>query len=359
MLIDLLIYYSAGEILRLGGNVYDVGLLREVMIGNGYAEALEVIAFPAPPMMLYLFSFLSLFPFPVAACAWSLLNVAIVQKTIANISCVSSLSSFSTLHLGQRMVLLLSFWPVWKALYFGQTSLIVMSCVVYSNFLLSRGRNFAAGLVLSGMWFKPQFMAPIFGILLVAAFQRRLWTLFTGFSVASAVHALLTLSIQPEVYTRFLSQNHTIAQHLDMSSASLVDFIALTVGIDLPLWLPIVLGVSGGVLIAARLGMERDLLVRAVLPLCLLSAPYGWSHDYVLILYHYLFLGTKAFARRGERSVLGLIMIQVFVNAVLLATAEEAYTFWFPILISLGTFIEGRNKPNIRTTTASPTKTSR
>lgn len=179
---DFRIFYVAAEAgLRYGwSSIYDASTLRALSSafppGQTYIDSQT--AYANPPLLAWLIAPLTVFPFPIAYLAWTLLSMgAFIWSWLAS-------APFSGL---ARLALLLAglaLWPVIDSLYYGQPSLLIVGMIAGSWWLCARDRALAAGALLGlATALKPQVMLVLPFALLASGRPR----VFAGWAGACVV----------------------------------------------------------------------------------------------------------------------------------------------------------------------------
>ncbi|TMD16391.1 MAG: DUF2029 domain-containing protein, partial [Chloroflexi bacterium] len=127
----------------------------------------------------------TLWPYPVAFAAWSLLLLSLLLLTWRLLA-----GAAPRLWRWSALAATLALFPVLFALVLGQVLILELAAVAGAWWMLSRGRQVAAGLLLTAIVFKPQvaFLVPL--TLLVAG-RRRAVAAWAAGSAAVASLCLL------------------------------------------------------------------------------------------------------------------------------------------------------------------------
>jgi hypothetical protein len=178
---DFYVYYLAARLGRAYGwaAIYDPA----VFLPPVTAAVGKPLPYLNPPELAWLVTPLSFLPYPLAAWIWTgLLAVAFVLVW----SLAAPGRSIVRLVHGLGAAVLL---PVFVGVLFGQVSLLVVAAVAVSWWLVSRGRPWLAGVVLSAIILKPQiaFLVPL--ALLLAGYGR----VFVAWLAVSVPLAAVTL----------------------------------------------------------------------------------------------------------------------------------------------------------------------
>jgi hypothetical protein len=289
---DFYVYYLAAQIGRAHGwaAMYDPA----VFLPPVTAAVGKPLPYLNPPELAWLVMPLSFLPYPLAAWIWTGLLVA------------AFVLAWHLSAPGRRMVRLIhglgaaTLLPVFVGLLFGQVSLLVVAAVALSWWLLSSGRPWLAGLVLSALILKPQiaFLVPL--ALLLAGY----WRVFLAWLAVSVPLAAVTLlATGAGIFEQLSLSLHSVSgvpgpiqssllRQLPLPVAALS--IALVIGIStIILWrgrgrgpsLPVAVGLIAGVLVSPYVNFyDLSALVLAAW-LVLRTNPPPWQRAITLGMY--------------------------------------------------------------------------
>lgn len=179
---DFRVFYVAGEIAqRTPSRIYDLAYQRQVEL----AEFSDIHFSPYfhPPHELLLFLPLSKLPFVVSLNTWRLLGLLCLALSGILIGKATALNPLNTIPLASSM------YPVVLCLFLGQDSLLLLLLVSACFYLLRKGENVSAALMLSLALFKPQIPVVV-AVAGLAIGKKKFFGWFTGFG------ALLTAASQ-------------------------------------------------------------------------------------------------------------------------------------------------------------------
>ena len=197
---DFYVYYLAARLGRAYGwaAIYDPA----VFLPPVTAAVGKPLPYLNPPELAWLVTPLSFLPYPLAAWIWTgLLAVAFVLVWYL----VAPGRSIVRLVHGLGAAVLL---PVFVGVLFGQVSLLVVAAVAVSWWVLSRGRPWLAGVVLSAIILKPQiaFLVPL--ALLLAGYGR---VFVAWLAVSVPLAAVTLLATGTEVFHEMSRSLHTVS----------------------------------------------------------------------------------------------------------------------------------------------------
>jgi hypothetical protein len=192
---DFAAFYTAAHIIHSGNahSLYDLSLQAQVqqalLAPHGWAFQDGLLPYPYPPVLALIFIPLSFLPLAWAFPAWNLINVALI------FACVTLLLRHQRRHSSRDLVLaslvVFAFFPVFQALFVGQSSPLVLFALTLTYLALKSERDYLAGVTLGLGLVKPQFFLVIAAILL---FRRRWRTVF-AFGVTALVLLLISYAM--------------------------------------------------------------------------------------------------------------------------------------------------------------------
>ncbi len=193
--VDYRVIWSAGYIAnRWGyGEVYDLARLAEVQSSLPVPEdsafrPIVPIPSPYPPVFMIPFQIMALFPLSFSFWTWQFLNFT--GLCLYLFTYLSRLGVRDSWQKGALVFLTgCLFMPVFTNFWEGQVNLWLMICVGEFFLSLREGRWIKAGLWLSGLSMKPQFLL----LLLPAVLQQRAWKVMYGFGLGALLVGVLSV----------------------------------------------------------------------------------------------------------------------------------------------------------------------
>jgi len=185
---DFVLYYSAAQIIRDGkrDQLYELNLQRDYQKDFGVAYLKRALPFNHPPYELLIFLPLANYSFPVAHVLWAVINLLLLFWILYRLALFIDFK-----HQALFGLMLFAYFPTLTALKMGQDS-IVTSCLWVETFVnLKRRRYMLAGSILALGLYKPQFVLPLAGILLV----QRCWPAIMGFLTMATLLAATSLAM--------------------------------------------------------------------------------------------------------------------------------------------------------------------
>src|SRR5207245_3167721 len=173
--------------LHAGWNhLYDLSIQRQEWQALGGAGSIQWWPVIEPPAIAWLVAPLALLPFPIAFAAWMMLIVAAFILTARLVAPGTGLVRWT------YPAAALAAYPAMYALMLGQSVILVAASVAGSWWLLRRGREIEAGLVLLVILLKPNIALLVPVGLLVAGYRRAFLVWWSG-AVVLVIATLLIL----------------------------------------------------------------------------------------------------------------------------------------------------------------------
>jgi hypothetical protein len=185
----------------------------------------------------------------------------------------------------------LLFWPMFRTITGGSNTALTLFLITAAWRLIHEERPYVAGLVLSALFFKPQFAIPMLGLYLLG----RYWRVVGGAVVGALAFYLWGVALQgwgwafewAEMAREFGAKEAEINGH---SSISFIGFAQNLFGVGLKA--PVILAWACAVAMALFLGWlwfkhgrtKLDRLLAITIPGVLLLAPHVMTHDGSLIV---------------------------------------------------------------------------
>lgn len=342
--IDFPAYWSASYLLAHGENFAEPSRLFHVERSQtSWPENYPMLTWN-PPWLLVLLLPYSLIPFPRAV--WLLL---LTNITLIFLSAVLLWWLDSALPRTRRLAWLgplvaFAYSPTMVAIIAGQVNILVFAgLAAYLWLVLSspvaRWRLLAAGAALALTMVKLHLVYLTVPLLLLDAARRRQWHILLGFGVALTTTLALVFCLRPTFINEY-------AQTL--GSGGLLQYETPTFGgivADVTSWnglkLMGIILLPLAILAWWRTSANWDLrtLVDVSLLVSVITAPFGWSYDFVVLLIPLLrivvWMADRVFPR-AQVILLALVLIgaDVFSYYERIASPSEIYFSWIPWLIA-------------------------
>lgn len=319
---DFISFWSAGQMLHGGGNVYDIQA--HIAAQRAFhAVPGEFTAFFYPPNFLPMVWPLGLLPYFPALFAWLVVTGA---------SWIAAVRAwFGTLGLkGPALVLLIAFPPVFATMTHGQTSFLV-AALLGGGLLVVRERPWLAGLLIGLATIKPQFGLLVPVALLATASWR---TIIAAGGAAIALAGLAALAFGPQVWSDWLAVTSAAGEATDNGTIGFAKMVSLFAGLRL-------LGVASTPAIVAQVALALAVagavgavawrkpfspgLAALVLAGAPLATPFVLDYDLLLTAFPLAYLFSQA-RRHGFQDW----------ERITIATTFAAGVFARPLAINVG-----------------------
>jgi Glycosyltransferase family 87 len=161
---DFVLYYSGAKILNdgNGAKLFDLEVQREYQKGFGASYKDRDLPFNHPPYELLPLLVLAKLSFPVAHVLWTAVNILLLAIVLVRL-----FPFIETTHLSLFALMLFAYFPTITALKMGQDSIVTTLLLTETFVSLKHKRYTIAGGLLAVGLYKPQFVLPLLGILLL------------------------------------------------------------------------------------------------------------------------------------------------------------------------------------------------
>lgn len=284
-------FYGAGSIAAAGDldHLHDVGRQIEAQHGLHRAEEGEVTRFfPYPAQVAVLYQ-----PLASLEYHWSYLVHTLLMAGLlwAAIWVARPMIPWLYGRVPLAYAAALVFWPMFRTITGGSNTALTLFLITAAWRLVHEERPYAAGLVLSALFFKPQFAIPMVGLYLLG----RYWRVVVGAAAGGLVFYLWGVALQgwgwafewAQMAREFGAKEAEINGH---SSISLIGFTQNLFGVGMKP--PVILAWACAVAMAlflSRLWWKHgqthlDKLLAVTVPGVLLLAPHVMTHDGSMIV---------------------------------------------------------------------------
>lgn len=335
---DFLQYWAGGKLFLSGGNPYDLTQMREAEAPYNLAPITILVW--NPPLIFPFVAPLSLLGFDAAAVLWLVLMCVAFAGALSLLFSCQALHSRARGAMALRIVFLLSFYPLALSLYYGQSSplLLVGFAGFVALFLRPEGTSFAtfeAGFMLALTALKPHLLYLVYLWLFVRAWHLKSWRTVVGFACGVGGLALLALSLRSDIFNLYLAaistppiywKTPTLGSWLQEFSDIQETWVRM---------LPTVLFAAAALFVFSRRRsfLERKEVLFVLTPLSLLTAPYGWHFDHVLLLP--VALWCIARVDQLDQRALWPVWLVLLANFAVLLTPSGLpmhYLIWYSVL---------------------------
>ena len=307
---DSIQYWAAGKLLIHRDNPYDVDNTYELEISQGYAQNRPVLV-RTPPWSLFLFLPLGLVN---AFWGWLLWIAASVASMIVAMRLCWKMYGKDEKFRSVFLMVGYLFAPVLACLEAGQIGFVLLIGIVLFLFYETK-RPFVAGAALILPFAKPHLLVFFFVAFFLWVVARKKFAVAGGLITALTVATIVALICDPRAfqhYREFASASGVGGEFIPTFSGVLR--LILFRQYFQAQFVPLALGFVWCVLFCIK-NMSRwswrdhGLTVMAV---SILTTPYGWLTDEVVLLPAILFAAMCIFARKQELRVMTKIVLLVF-----------------------------------------------
>lgn len=336
--IDFPAYWSASYLLARGENFGDPARLLEIeQTLTTWPETYAMLTWN-PPWLLALLLPYTLVPFERAAWWWMLTNIALVS-----ISALMLWQMCAPIATTRRMmpfapVFAFTFAPTLTALIAGQVNTLVLTGIAGYLFFRQRQQYGWAGIFLALTMVKPHLVYVTVPLALYVELRQQNWRVLAGFLGTLSALTLIVFLRRP----LFLLDYATTVE-----GGRLFEYVTPTLGGILAL----LFGWDGWKLMAVMIlplalwyahrskTFTMPRLVEATLIISMITAPFGWSYDFIILLVPLFTILTWLMEGVIARSEIIIISgLMVLANALIfyqrVLSPPEFYFFWIPLVVA-------------------------
>lgn len=340
---DFTLYYVAFQAWRQGLNPYDPVVFQQVahqVFGPGAAIP-DYAHFLYLPVVFTLLSPVLFLPFQAACLGWIALSLSALFAAPFVIS--KALAPRETIPIPFILVLCL-FPPGLECLRWGQTGLVLGFLVCLIFFTLQRERDLLAGALSSLLLVKPQLFLLVFIWLGVLIVRSRRFAIVLGGTAAVGIQVAL---LGPQLIAQWwhvgvpLAKNDLVGIRGAVPGHALKRMLQVSTGLPAD-WLPATVTVVGmllavWMLLRSRLENETAGICSfpAMLCLSLIAAPYGWFHDFSVLLLP-LGVALSPGESRPTKALSLVLLLEAFteLGKQLVFNSQDHYC-WYPAAVLL------------------------
>lgn len=339
--VDFQAYWGASYLLAHSENFSDPERLLEVQQQlEAWDEETPQMTWN-PPWLLVLLLPLTLLTFNRASWIWFLINIALVFTSTLSLWSLYVSQPETRRRIGWGLLMSFAFLPTVTTFLVGQvSSLVLFGLVAFLHFEHQR-RPFYAGIALALTTIKPHLVYITLPLILLEMLRRRQWRTVTGFFMPLVLGVAITFLFRPTFLAEYFST---------MSSGSLLYRTVPTLSFFLSRitgWIGIRL--MGIVVLPIVLLYWRQRwrhnspnlpdLMAVTLFLSVITAPFGWSFDVIVLLVPLLQMLVWIVEGKVPRDrSLAILLLFVATNCVTLyqrsLQLRDDYFFWFPIALA-------------------------
>ena len=338
-IVDYVAYWRAFQAVKRGLNPYDPSSLPQVQdLTLNFGEMQQ---YWNPPWMLVLMAPVLSLPFKLSAALWLYLSI-LFHGAASLLVWKSEKGGQNSLH--PCLVAGLCFYPLWETLFWGQIGTLVTLGVAGFLWAVRNKRDIFAGLFLIPISLKPHLL---YLFLLAVGFwvvaERRYRALASFAAGIGILCGLLSIS-SPLLFENWLKNSSRSWKHIEgLRSANLVGFTrALMVDFTgwAPVWpilvIPAATAAGFVVWLAFRKRIEWENDLAPILCASVVTAPYGWLHDHLVLSIIQTMAVAWAFERIDSIALRTMMCLDWFVFQALVLGLSFSFMpffqfFWFPI----------------------------
>lgn len=339
--IDFRAYWSASYLLAHGENFADDGSLLTVQRDlAGFDRDYGMRTWNPPWILVWLLPY-TLVGFVTASNLWLVTNVGALFFSVV----VSWHMLFPThTHDGMKkwlwvpVMVAILFPSTIVSIMFGQVNLLVLAGIVGFLYFYAKGQDVASGFALALTTFKPHLVYLVVPIMILQAWKERRWRVVLAFFGLLVGSTMIVFVLRPAFVTDYI-QGTATGNLLAWEAATAVTYLSLKTGW---LWIRLIAIVLLPLTLAGWLflGEDWNLMTFAQIGVLasLVTTPFGWSYDFVLLLLPLTQILVWLVAERmpiAERLALILLMLIAYTVYFFqrIATPSELYFFWVPLVI--------------------------
>lgn len=337
---DFLSFYAAGHLVRThAAGLYDAAAQAAAQ-RDLYPGALQhPTGYPLPVFAAWLFAPLSLLPFAAAYAVWTGINVVLLAAIVGVLA--RELRGVPALPRRVFVAVFATSMPAVANIVFGQVDFVIFGALLGGWLLLRSGRPGWAGVALAAVMLKPQFLAGVVPMLLLARQPRALLALCAAGVPLLVVPALLTDPGTLAGNLRFIAHYPGAGNDLQVNAAMMSNWRGFVVSVtgrdDAWLWAPGLAAIATAALALAaprwRTLTPQGYALAVMLPL--LASPHLHTQSLVLLFIpaalalraHYA--GAMSRELGGDRNV----------ASALLALHTVLFVMWLSTALGFAPFV--------------------
>jgi len=345
---DVLQYRSAAILFLKGHDPYNKTLIFDVEQKTWHGEPISnPIIFHTPPMLLSLVFPMGLLSLKLSVSLWLSIMFALSLE-----SCVLCYYLFESIRKESRTVKLalafffLSFFPFYTSFYFGQISPLLLFGLVVSLICFNRknqklSENFWGGICLSVTFLKPHLLYLIYIYIYIISIREKKWKTLAGMVSGITIFLVFPVGYNPKIISYFLDsavslpvywKTPTLGSFLQGISQNHMVILRFTPMIITPIIMSLFVFFS-------KRSLSTTKVMYYLLPLSLVTAPYGWTYDQMLIAPAIPFIFSR-FQKTSHRwnspqFLVGIVLILANNIGMLMIfgkSGQHEYV-WYPIVI--------------------------
>lgn len=308
---DFVEYWTTAHVFIRGHNPYSIGTLMRFQQAAGWSEKQPLMVMSPPHFLPLLIPLGFMHSYVWARLIWWCMSLAML--------------GFATLTVWRfyggdvdrqwiPLCVAAAFLPVWHCLAVGQIGPLLLLGIVGFMWFERRGYLFMAGTALALTTFKPHLFYLLWLALLLWSVHRREFRVVLGASFAASVGLLAAVIIDRGVLTQYfaLIRSGYVWEYTSGAGGVLRSLLA-TQNHDLQ-FLPMIPGLAALAIYWRRHRLDWQWCDRiaAVLSLSVLTAPYGWPFDEVVLLVPVVMIAVESVYDRSRQKIFAGWLVALF-----------------------------------------------
>ena len=319
--LDFAQYWSAAKLILAGQNPYDTQNIfnLEQTITSLSAPIQSPVIMWNPPLVILFIIWLGFFNFSTASTLWFVLSCIGIASSIYIIL------STQEIKINTKIVLaIVSFQSIMTMFFWGQITFIPLFGLSLFYYGIKRNAHLLAGIALSFTLIKPHLLYLFYLSLFIALPYRTYKKFWLGLIGGFLLLALAPLAIYSHVWLDWF--NKIDAPPLYWQTPTIGSFLQGYIGVDvhwvryLPSFIVLAIFLS-----TYTRPFWKDSL--ALIPLSLVTSPYGWLYDQALLLPTIFMLVSSG------PIVIWLSALVLSAITLLPTVTEQQYFVWYPACI--------------------------
>lgn len=344
---DVLQYRSAAILFLKGLNPYDKKLISDVQQKTWQGEPRNrPIIFYTPPMLLSFVFPMGLISFKLSVYLW-----LSIMFTFSLESCVLCYNLFGSLKKETLTVkfglafFFLTFFPFYTSFYFGQLSPLLLFGLVLSLVCFEHGNreivnNFLGGLCLSVTFLKPHLLYLFYFYIFILSIRGKKWKTLMGMMFGIIILLVFPVLYNPKIITYFF--HSTQSPPVYWKSPTLGSFFQGMFQKHSVILRFIPTIIAGSLLtlfmFLSKRNFSKITVIYYLIPLSLLTTPYCWVYDQMLIAPAIFFIFSKfqntIYKWNSRQLVVGILLILANIIGVLIPGNLGQHVYiWYPMVI--------------------------
>jgi len=340
-------YRSAATLFLKGLNPYNKTLISDVQQKTWHGEPIDIpIIFYTPPMLLSLVFPMGLLSFKLSVFLWLSIMFALSLE-----SCVLCYNLFESIRKENRTVkfglafFFLTFFPFYTSFYFGQLTPLLLFGLVLSLVCFDRGNrgvvnNFLGGLCLSVTFLKPHLLYLFYIYIFILSIRGEKWKTLAGMMFGIIILTVFPVLYNPKIITYFF--HSTKSPPVYWKSPTLGSFLQgmfQKYSVILRFIPTIIAGSLTALFLSfSKRNLSKTTAIYYLLPLSLITTPYCWVYDQMLIAPAIFFIFSKfheTIPRWNSRQLaVGILLIFANIIGVLIPGKSGQHVYvWYPIVV--------------------------